>query len=43
METESLQQQVTELKNVKEDLQKQDSLVALELKQTQSLLNRWAT
>ncbi|GAA6096625.1 centrosome-associated protein CEP250 [Tachysurus ichikawai] len=39
METESLQQQVTELKNVKEDLQKQDSLVALELKQTQSLLN----
>ncbi|KAK2850364.1 hypothetical protein Q7C36_009147 [Tachysurus vachellii] len=39
METESLQQQVTELKNEKEDLQKQDSLEALELKQTQSLLN----
>ncbi|KAK3543475.1 hypothetical protein QTP70_022071 [Hemibagrus guttatus] len=39
METESLQQQIAELKNEKVDLQKQASLVALELKQTQSLLN----
>ncbi|XP_058248634.1 centrosome-associated protein CEP250 isoform X1 [Hemibagrus wyckioides] len=39
METESLQQQISEFKNEKVDLQKQASLMAVELKQTQSLLN----
>ncbi|XP_026766813.3 centrosome-associated protein CEP250 [Pangasianodon hypophthalmus] len=39
VETESLQQEIAELKNEKADLQKQASLEALELKQTQSLLS----
>lgn len=43
VETESLQQQIAELKNERADFQKQASLETLELKQTQSLLNRWAT
>ncbi|MCJ8732163.1 hypothetical protein PDJAM_G00207900 [Pangasius djambal] len=39
VEAESLQQEIAELKNEKADLQKRASLEALELKQTQSLLN----